>query len=226
MKVGTDAIVLGSWVAQLDLAPRHVLDIGTGTGILTLMLAQIYPNAHFTGIDIDPSSIMDAQYNVQQSLYAERIEIICQDFLLMEQPHAPFDLVISNPPYYEASSIASGVQARRRARHESPDGLELHELLRYARDLMAEDGTLCIIVPHERLHDIRRIATESLLYIARLCRVHSTPNTPIRYLIALRKVRLADPYISCHHEEITLRTADGAPSPCYQSLTSLYLRHQ
>lgn len=101
LKVGTDGMLLGAWVADRfrDSAPRRILDVGTGTGIIALMLAQELPSSEVIGIELDPSSAREARHNAEQSPFAQRIRIVEGDFRTYK-PTESIDLIVSNPPYY------------------------------------------------------------------------------------------------------------------------------
>lgn len=97
MKVGTDGVLLGAW-APADKAKR-ILDVGTGTGLIALQLAQRNPHARITAIEIDAAAAGQATENVSHSPWADRVEVICHDFRDY-QPENRFDLIVSNPPYF------------------------------------------------------------------------------------------------------------------------------
>ena len=99
MKVGTDGVLLGAWAPLIQ--PRHILDIGTGSGLIALMLAQRYPQAQVTGIDIDTASIEQAAANVAASPFAERVSVKCQALQALQDATASFDAIACNPPFFE-----------------------------------------------------------------------------------------------------------------------------
>ena len=99
MKVGTDGVLLGAW-APVDNA-RRILDVGTGTGLIALQLAQRQPLAMIDAIEIDAQAASQAQRNVQASPWADRVKIICQDFKCYSSSQ-PYHLIVSNPPYITA----------------------------------------------------------------------------------------------------------------------------
>ena len=102
MKVGTDGVLLGAW-ARLLATEGRVLDIGTGTGLLALMMAQRYPHASVTAVDIDDQAVIQAQQNISRSPFAERITISQGD--IREWEDQPFDAIVANPPYFVDSLI-------------------------------------------------------------------------------------------------------------------------
>ena len=105
MKVGTDGVLLGAWVA-LGAADRRLLDVGTGTGVIALMLAQRSAAAHVTALDIDAACSVQARANADRSPWGGRVTTLCtpvQEY----RPEEPFDLVVSNPPYVPQSDRAA-----------------------------------------------------------------------------------------------------------------------
>lgn len=223
MKLGTDAIALGAWVATLGLsAPQYILDIGTGTGILALMMAQIFDCAYCDAIDIEEGAVADAQLNVGYSDWSRRISVSQSDFVVYS-PERRYDLIITNPPYFASSGLSSPEATRRIARQESGLGMTLETLIERASTMLTFEGVICMICPIDRLGDIRRYATESLLYISHLTTLCSSPSTPIRYLIALRPLAGMRSYIPTHHTTLSIRTSSGAHSAEWHSLTSPFL---
>lgn len=223
MKVGTDALALGSWVASLELpVPQHILDVGTGTGVLALMLAQRYPSAHIDAVEIDAGALLDARDNILSSPWADRISLVEGDFLLY-QPALSYDLIISNPPYFASSSLSSPRSQRTLARRESMGGLGLSSLLSRGRELLSPRGYLCLVCPPDRLTEVRLVATESLLSITHLCEVSSVAREVVRYLVALQPLAISDSYRPCQSMRLDLRDADGQMSAEYRLLTRDYL---
>ncbi len=156
-KVGTDSMLLGAW-AKAD-APKRILDIGTGTGILALMMAQRFPKAHITAIEPDLPSLQEAQRNFSHSPFSHQIMAIharIQAFGALEK----FDLIISNPPYFEAAFLSDDID-RNRARHTND--LPIHEFYEQVDALLSASGKLAIVVPHdlETTH-LERAAQEGL----------------------------------------------------------------
>lgn len=159
MKVGTDALLLGAWAGRHweSQMPLRVLEIGAGSGIVSLMLAQRFPNAQFVGIEIEENAAQQAYENVQSSPFRDRIEIIQADFLKwacgVEATH--WDWVVSNPPFFK-NKPKSPHSARNLARHE--DALPLAEWMPLATSLLHPQGTLSVVWPVERLGDWNAMA--------------------------------------------------------------------
>ena len=112
MKVGTDGVLLGAWT-KVDTAKR-ILDIGTGTGLVALMLAQ-RSSAHIIALEIDPLAARQAEENIMESPWQERMEVICLDFNVYTSKEK-FDVIVSNPPFF-IDSLTSPVESRTAARH-------------------------------------------------------------------------------------------------------------
>ena len=114
MKVGTDGTLLGAW-ANAPKGPCRILDIGTGTGLVALMMAQRYPESQVVGIDIDRDAIIQAQENVDASPFSERITIINEDATKIDDKEV-FDAIVCNPPYF-VDSLTCPESQRTLARH-------------------------------------------------------------------------------------------------------------
>jgi tRNA1Val (adenine37-N6)-methyltransferase len=172
-KVGTDAVLLGAWADVSDV--RTALDVGTGTGLLALMMAQ-RSDAEITAIDIDGPSCEEARENVLRSPWKERIKVIhcpLQDF----KPNRRFDLIISNPPFFRKSLHPSGM-GKQISRHDV--SLSLSELIAYARPLLQDTGKLCLILPAAESMNIKKVAHESGLILHRIMGVRPLPSRPAK----------------------------------------------
>lgn len=143
MKVGTDGVLLGAWTA-LNQA-EQILDIGTGTGVIALMMAQRQPKALITGIEIDKDSADQAKFNVEQSPWSDRIKIVhssLQEYVSIT--NQKFDLIVSNPPFFSGSMQVLN-QRKNIARHNI---LLTHEsLAKAAMQLLTDTGQLSVILP-------------------------------------------------------------------------------
>lgn len=179
MKVGTDGVLLGAWVL-LRGDERSALDVGTGTGLIALMLAQRTDSVQILGIDIDPAAAGEAAANFAASPWTNRLAalpISLQSFISESEAPASrtFDLIASNPPFFSASLKAP--EARRRAaRHD--DTLPLTELIAAARRLLAPNGRVAVIYPPEEAAGFRLEAESAGLYLSRLTKVISVAGQP------------------------------------------------
>jgi len=182
MKVGMDGVMLGVWthVEETD----NILDIGTGTGLIALMLAQRCTSA-IDAIDIDADAVLQATENVKQSPWAERVsvqEISLQDFASSTTQR--YDLIVSNPPYF-VNSLKAPAENRTNARHA--DSLTHEELILNAMALLNPAGRICIILPVIEALLCRDFALNNGLYCTREVQVIPKPGAlPKRTLMEFR----------------------------------------
>lgn len=189
MKVGTDGVLLGAWcpLPPSKDKPLRVLDIGTGSGLLALMIAQRLHERNdvfsICGIDIDSNAVEQSQKNFQQSPWAEHLmSVKCslQDF----QANL-FDLIISNPPYFK-NSLKNPDIARATARHT--DTLSYQELIGHSSCLLAPNGVLALVLPIESMPEIKKQAKEYNMVPTHITYVHTKPGKEAkRILIALTR---------------------------------------
>jgi len=171
MKVGTDAVLLGAWVKTYGV--RKALDIGTGTGVIALMLAQ-KSGAHIDAIDIDPEAVSEARDNVRNSPWKERVHvqnISLQDFSKITDEQ--YDLIVSNPPYF-VDSLPSSEANRTAARHTVL--LSFEDLIAGAKKLLNKEGKLYVILPVREGEQFIQLAASRGLHLRRITRVKSTPD--------------------------------------------------
>lgn len=184
MKVGTDSLLLGAW-CPLSGQERRVLDIGSGCGILSLMLAQRLPDAEITGVEIDQGSFQESLLNVEESRWKNRIKIIMSDIRDFRTP-GDFDLIVSNPPYFNHLRPASDV--RLKARHQST--LSVSDLMISIERLLAPDGSSSLILPTSQEMQYLEIAAKSNLYPRDLVYLrHSSTAAVKRMLINLNRIK-------------------------------------
>lgn len=168
MKVGTDAVLLGAWVQPKE--EKFILDIGTGTGVIALMIAQ-KTTATIIGIDMDLSATQQAQENVDGSKFKNQIKIInnsLQDYI--KSTDLKFQMIVSNPPFFE-QSFKSHDEKRSNARHA--DVLPFEELLDGVTKLLDEAGKFCLILPTLEAEKFRKMAQKKGLYLSKLLRIKS-----------------------------------------------------
>ena len=186
MKVGTDGTLLGAW-ANAPVEPCRILDIGTGTGLVALMMAQRYPKSQVIGIDIDRDAAIQAQENVDASPFSNRVKIINADAVKIEDKEG-FDAIVCNPPYF-VDSLTCPQDQRTLARHTIT--LTYEQLMRTAYKLLKNDGMFSIVVPTENIDAIESAAALAGFMISRICMIKTTPNKlPKRQLIEFRKNRI------------------------------------
>lgn len=213
MKVGTDGVLLGAW-APLP-SSGLVLDVGTGTGLIALMVAQRAPQVEVVGIDIDGEAVMQANENVAASPFSSRISIAQADFnSFVTSDAAQYTTVICNPPFFTESLLPPD-QARSAARHEQ--SLPFPTLVANASKLLQADGSLSVILPTSALDDFRSEAFAKDLVLTRLCYVRTTPAKPPKRILGHF---VKAPSMPFHLEEETLVLMEnGARSSAYTNLT-------
>lgn len=183
MKVGTDGTLLGAW-SQASAGPCRVLDVGTGTGLIALMMAQRYQEAQVIAIDIDEKAVFQAQENVQASPFADRIKVIQTDIQTFEDSEK-FDSIVCNPPFFEDSLVSPDSQ-RTEARHTV--SLGYRQLMKSSFRLLKDDGRFSVIIPADCRSRLESEAHLRGFFISRLCSVQTTPKkAPKRYMIEFTK---------------------------------------
>ena len=206
MKVGTDGTLLGAWAR----GGHTILDIGTGTGLIALMMAQRYPEAQVVGIDIDHEAVVQAKENVAASPF--NIDIIEADAKTFNVQRSMFNVILSNPPYF-VDSLECPDGQRTMARHTA--SLTYGELMAAVNRLLADDGEFSVVIPFDCKARLECEASLAGFFKVRECAVKTTPRKPPRrYLLAFRK----------HPDELELsegiiETAPNVRSEWYQQLT-------
>jgi tRNA1Val (adenine37-N6)-methyltransferase len=173
MKVGTDGVLLGAWAKHS--APQSILDIGTGSGLIALQLAQRFSAAKITGIDIDSSAVKQANQNFKNSTWSKRLIAIKVNLDQFEHP--PFDLIVSNPPFFNGT-YTSGNQERDTARQNT--SLSPTLLFQKVSALLATDGHFCCIIPTEHKAEYISIAASFGVFLNQELRVKGHPNKPYK----------------------------------------------
>lgn len=170
MKVGVDAVLLGAWVRMES--PKKILEVGSGCGVISLILAQRFPEAYIKGIDIDTASVEEARENFNRSAWKERLDCFEEkfpdSFLTSDEK---YDLIISNPPYFRAGVLQPST-TRERARHQ--DSLSMFSLLIHGKRLLNEKGAIAMIFPTEFMEEVLEISKESGLLLSHVCKVRNT----------------------------------------------------
>ena len=217
MKVCTDACLFGGWVAHFAGAPtwKHILDVGTGTGLLSLMLAQ-KTSAHITAIEIEDAAVQQATANFSASPWRNRLHIIHQD-LRTYNPIQSFDLVMSNPPFFE-NDLHSQNQKRNIALHSS--SLSSASLMERVAKLTGEQGKLALLLPYHRTDLFLQLALEHGLHVQYLCNVRQTEKHPFfRSMICFGRDQQ-----KAVTEEITIKE-NGEYSSFFKQLLQEYYLH-
>lgn len=178
-RVGTDGVLLGSWVNIFD--SKRILDVGTGTGLLALMCAQRNLQARIVGIDISEAAITDASSNFQLSIWKERLlskNISFQEFA--NSASEKIDHIISNPPYF-SNSLKNNHLDLRNSRHN--DELSFEDFMDSSLKIISENGKISIILPEKEGQIFIDLAEKRNLFLNRICSVKPLPNKPINRLL-------------------------------------------
>lgn len=243
MKVGTDGVLLGAWCPLMEFrsegvkefrsegvpsaplnssfaASEHlhitkVLDVGTGSGLIALMLAQRLPQAQITAIDIDNGAVEQAKYNFSISPWADRLQ--CHQQALQEvEGNSIYDLIVSNPPYFQAS-LKNPDSQRAMARHT--DTMSYDELLANSARLLKEEGILALVLPIEAEQQIIALAQTYELYPTHITHVYPKPGKAAkRLLIAFSLLPIANS-TSPIANSLTLESETAPRSEEYKELT-------
>jgi tRNA1Val (adenine37-N6)-methyltransferase len=172
MKVGTDGVLLGCWVSCEKA--NNILDVGCGTGLITLMLGQRILIGNVTGIDIDKIASQEAQLNISNSDWKEKIEIkhtSLQEFT----SQLKFDLIVSNPPFFSQNKSQ---QSRDIARHTNR--LSFEDLIYNAAKLLSKKGIFSVIIPKDSEEYFCKIAATHKLYCNRVCYIKGNEVSEVK----------------------------------------------
>jgi tRNA1Val (adenine37-N6)-methyltransferase len=178
MKVGTDGVLLGAWTA-INKA-KDILDIGTGTGLIALMLAQ-RSTAIIDAIEIDRDAACQAIENIKSSPWHNRIHVYNTSLQHYSLHHKQYDLIVSNPPFFQ-NALPAPDPKRMLARHNQQ--LSMSELVLGVKRLLTSDGRFCFIVPPDVFRVFTELAEKQLLFPVRQTHVRPAPNRPVKRILA------------------------------------------
>ncbi|TMO82681.1 tRNA1(Val) (adenine(37)-N6)-methyltransferase [Pseudoalteromonas spongiae] len=209
MKVGTDGILLGAWVPLEGV--NTALDIGTGTGLIALMLKQRSPSLVITGVEIDNDAFLQAKENVSASSWQD--VNLWQGDINKFQVNTAFDLIVSNPPFFNDSLKSDNAQ-RMTARHT--DGLSFDSLCAKAASLLSEKGRFCVVLPTTELSRFESAADNANLQITKKLWVFTSKKKAAkRVLLSLAN---KDELQTLVEEELVIHAESGAYSTAYKQL--------
>ena len=212
MKVGTDGVLLGAWCPVDDA--HHVLDVGTGCGVIALMVAQRNSQAVIDAIDIDHDAIAEAKINFSNSPWSDRLNAFEMDFNDMST-EVRYDLIISNPPFFTNGVLPTG-DARTLARHSG--ALSYRQLIEGSTRQLSDEGNLALITPTDAEGEIIEAVTFASLPVRHLTRVIPVEGAaPKRTLWLLS--RRDCPY---REDTLTIAQSDGSFTREYVTLTSAF----
>lgn len=211
-KFGTDTMLLGSIASHPN--PNQILDIGTGTGALSLMLAQKYATAKLTAVDVNAKAIELATHNFKNTSFKNDFttylgSIVESNFTYL------YNLIVSNPPYFKAS-LKSENPERNLARHD--DTLSFEDLISVASKYLTDDGLFWVVIPYNRHQQFIEIAKVKKLHLKIFYTVEGSPSNAVRAILCFG--RLAQ--LSVTYKTITIRDEKGNYTEAYQELTKDY----
>lgn len=212
MKVGTDAVLLGSWM-HVEGAHR-LLDIGCGCGLIALMAAQRNENGRIVAVEIDEEAAGQARDNVMKSPWADRIDVVNADICSFS-PDEQFDVIFSNPPYF-SNSLKCPDKQRMTARHT--DTLDFDALMRSVSSLLKVGGEFSVVIPMEGAMALKASAIQHRLYLSRETHVYTKPGAMAkRALLAFSRLM---PEKTVLPQALIMQLRPGEPGDEYQKMVS------
>ncbi|MBQ0069307.1 MAG: methyltransferase [Bacteroidales bacterium] len=219
MKVGTDSDLLGT----LSQGGDRTLDVGTGTGVLSLMLAQRYPQARITAVEIDDNAVIDATANFAASPMGERIELLHTSFqdytkqALASGQGESYDAVVCNPPYFD-QSLECPDEGRTRARHSS--SLPFDVLAGGAYRLLKHGGVFSVCIPPEVLTKFKGECQLAGFSLQDLYKIKTLPQQEVKRLVLVMKKAAS---VTPHEHDCVMLNEDGSRSPWYREIMRDFL---
>ena len=175
MKINTDGVLLGA-LTEAD-HPQNILDIGTGTGVIALMLAQRFPDAFIDAVEIDGAAAVTAGANFKNSPFSDRLSIYAYSFedYLQKYPDKKYDLIVSNPPFHIYSLESKGV-LKALARHA--DEAFFERLLKSISKHLSDQGSCWLVLPLQTSALVQKVAADNGLNVNKLISISSYPHSP------------------------------------------------
>lgn len=206
MKVGTDGVLIGAWAK----GGNRILDIGTGTGLVAMMMSQRYAGASVDAIDIDADACSQAEDNVEKAGLAGSIHVLHTS---LQNHNGTYDAIVSNPPFFE-NSLKTPDDKRTMARHT--DSLPVSDIFRCAGRMLSANGCLSVIIPSDMFGRYEEEAAIQGFFLICLCKVKTVERKQAkRYMATFSKT----PKEFVDVEEHVLMDADGTRSEWYRQLT-------
>lgn len=181
MKINTDGVLLGATASAEN--PKQILDIGTGTGVIALMLAQRFPNAWIDAVEIDSFSAETAEQNFRNSPFSNQLtlhSVAIEDFWRQKQ-HQQYDLIVSNPPFY-LDTLTSPKENKTLAKHAVPDFFK--NLINVIPDFLNAEGVFWLILPPKTANVVKELISENLFLQSETAVSSFADDLPHRYLLS------------------------------------------
>lgn len=213
MKVTTDACLFGAWVATHLPPCNQILDIGGGTGLLSLMLAQ-KNSAAITSIEIEVDCFHQLQENIQQSIFSDRIKAVHGNILEFNTD-LKFDAIVTNPPFYE-QQLKSDNKSVNQARHE--DSLRLTDLFQKANELISEEGSFFVLLPCYRYDESMTLANKFGFHAQQITEVHQSHNHKAFRMMYWFERK----HENTNQDQLTITNSDGSYTAAFTDLLKDY----
>jgi tRNA1Val (adenine37-N6)-methyltransferase len=216
MKVGTDAVLLGSWAFDTT-QPKRILDVGTGCGILALMLAQRFEHAQIEAVELEEKAKQEADYNFEQSPFRDRLNARLGNFL-SNQDSQQYDAIICNPPYFQ-DKISSSVPERNMARQER--FLPPLAFWKKVKSLMNSNGLrIAVVLPIDRMGAWEAMAIDEGFCLVRKCWIKGNAGSDVsRVLLEWSSI----PFSALEEMEVVIEDSRGVLNASYQKWTHPFL---
>jgi tRNA1Val (adenine37-N6)-methyltransferase len=214
MKVCTDSCIFGAWVQPLK-DDVSILDIGAGTGLLSLMLAQ-KTEAAIDAVEVDEIALLQAKENIQSSPWNERIQLFCKDIQSFHPP-GKYDLIVCNPPFYK-NEMHSRLQEEKVAKHSLL--LSFEELLESVDRLLSDWGRFAVLLTYSHKNEFKKMAAAYGFYPSEILSISQTENhSYFRYAAIFERKKME--IVST--EEIIIKSAGNYSERASQLLSPYYL---
>ncbi|MFN4083702.1 MAG: tRNA1(Val) (adenine(37)-N6)-methyltransferase [Bacteroidia bacterium] len=210
MKVGTDSVLLGVFAHAKD--PKSILDIGSGTGLLTLIMAQKYTNAKITAVEIDEAAYLQSQQNISNSKFSQQIILFNQNILCFK-PQNCYDLIITNPPYYkQKNNYKIEDEQRSKARHDKD--LPFVDLIDFVLKNLNTEGCFWLILPTKEANEFLALCAKKL-FLNECVSIKPKPTKqPNRMILCFSLVQTKKT-----EKIFTVYNEDGSPTNEYIDIT-------
>jgi tRNA1Val (adenine37-N6)-methyltransferase len=214
MKVCTDSCILGAWSSSRLINAKKILDIGSGTGLLPLMLAQ-NSTANIDGIELDRESFLQATENIKESSWTERIHLMEGDARSYSFKDK-YDFIISNPPFFE-SDLQSPSNKKNKSKHE--ESFTLNDLIYIIKAYLLDEGRFSVLLPYHRSEYFENLATANGFFLQEKLTVKQTPgHSPFRSICLFGYIKPDRTIL----DELIIKDSEGKNSSEYEKLMKEY----
>jgi tRNA1Val (adenine37-N6)-methyltransferase len=217
MKVGTDGVLVGAWTPVPDYPVTTILDVGAGTGLIALMMAQRCPSAKIDAVEIDAPSCEDMEVNFSKSDWSDRLKVFntsFQDFCVKTKNH--YDLIVCNPPFF-SNGLKNPSERKASARHNHL--LQQEELIEGVKKLLSKNGFFSLILPLPDYELFRLAASRKGLFEHRKLNVRPTPSKAVMRVISLWGLDMPEQFLI---EELFVELARHRYSDEFVKLTRAF----